>query len=249
MGNFLYGLSYKEPLISIIKNAKISIIFLGEMMSKIIVYAGKIKTDCWSILEGAICHSKKLEKNTQLVQPSNVSYNGYVAVDTQVYEIDVLDEIIKYLNDLEQRGYISNVKSESNKIPFIIKWSGLYGLIAIKTVELCKINGGLPIQGWEDAVHKTATKLSYMKKACPRGAFLGLCENGLVLNIPSGSHTKSKINKQYALEAVRILKSGSHYNDPKELWNQVLVNLGVGEITHNGQMDVVLALWKKGYIL
>lgn len=44
------------------------------------------------------------------------------------------------------------------------------------------------------------------KKGCPRNAFLGLYEEGLVKGIPSGNYTRSKKNKEYAIKAVKILK-------------------------------------------
>ena len=34
-----------------------------------------------------------------------------------------------------------------------------------------------------------------------RGAFLGLCEEGLVKGIPAGKYSASKDNKQYAVRA------------------------------------------------
>ncbi|WP_434751377.1 DUF6979 family protein [Paenibacillus amylolyticus] len=45
------------------------------------------------------------------------------------------------------------------------------------------------------------------RKGCPKNAFLGLCEEGLVHNIVSGRYTErsgSQKNKNYAVKAVRI---------------------------------------------
>jgi hypothetical protein len=42
------------------------------------------------------------------------------------------------------------------------------------------------------------------KKDCPRGAFLGLCEEGLVKGIPAGKYTASKDNKAYAVRAAAL---------------------------------------------
>jgi len=39
-------------------------------------------------------------------------------------------------------------------------------------------------------------------KGCPRGAFLELCEAGMIKGIASGKYTRSKRNKEYAIDAV-----------------------------------------------
>ncbi len=95
--------------------------------------------------------------------------------------------------------------------------------------------------------------------------------------VPPGSYTTSILNKQYALDAVMYLreaeakqraKGGRHGQErersslsappsppappspghryvpePMVLWRHV--NAGVN---HSGQMDVVVTLWKEGYI-
>jgi len=82
-------------------------------------------------------------------------------------------------------------------------------------------------------------------KGCPRGAFLGLCEEGPVKGIPTGSYTKSAKNKLYAITAIRLLESGAIAVTPLELWDLVMPRKN---ISHNSQMDVVLALWDRGLI-
>ncbi len=83
------------------------------------------------------------------------------------------------------------------------------------------------------------------KKTCPRGAFLGLCEEGLVKGIPAGRYTASKDNKAYAVNAAALLAERKQSWSASELWRAV----GNAEKTHNRQMDVVLALWKNGLIV
>lgn len=83
-------------------------------------------------------------------------------------------------------------------------------------------------------------------KGCPRGAFLGLCEEGLIKGIPCGSYTKSKKNKQYAIDAVEILKENLGKDlGKKELWYKITGN----KKSYNSQMDIVLELFNRGYIL
>jgi hypothetical protein len=103
-----------------------------------------------------------------------------------------------------------------------------------------------PAQRWDQATAKLyPTSPSAQRKGCPRGAFLGLCEAGLVKGIPVGQYTHSNKNKAYALRAVALLNAGTH-KTVTTLWAEVTD----GEpIDHNSQMDVVLALWKNGLIL
>ncbi|MCX8118907.1 MAG: hypothetical protein N3G78_13390, partial [Desulfobacterota bacterium] len=54
-------------------------------------------------------------------------------------------------------------------------------------------------------------------------------------------------NKQYALEAVNALRQKPELaTDIMSLWKRVIRG---GEKTHNSQMDVVIALWEKGWIV
>ncbi len=135
------------------------------------------------------------------------------------------------------------------KMSFTLSWSGLYGMVAIEAVKICQSNRSSPIQAWEEAVRKITTNLNYIKKGCPKNTFLGLCEDGLVFGVPAGSYTHSIKNKQYAIAAVSILKSGVTCEDSNELWIKVLKSLNISAKTPNGQMDVVLALWNEKYVI
>ncbi|HWZ52214.1 MAG TPA: hypothetical protein VNW54_12200 [Granulicella sp.] len=99
---------------------------------------------------------------------------------------------------------------------------------------------------WDTAVRQLYPEKPYLqKKTAPRGAFLGLCEEGLVRGIPAGQYAPSNQNKTYALRAIALLQAGTH-RTINALWTQVTEG---GEIAHNAQMDVVLALWKNGLIV
>ena len=103
-----------------------------------------------------------------------------------------------------------------------------------------------PAARWQSAVERLyPTSLSARRKGCPRGAFLGLCEEGLVKGIPPGEYTASKNNKAYAVNAVGLLAEGKQKWSVTELWRAVTND---PEKTHNSQMDVVLALWKNGLV-
>jgi hypothetical protein len=90
------------------------------------------------------------------------------------------------------------------------------------------------------------TSPAAQRKTRPRGAFLGLCEEGLVKGIPAGHYGASKDNKAYALRAAELLVAGTQSWSRSALWQAVTDD---PEKTHNSQMDIVLALWKNGLIV
>ena len=107
--------------------------------------------------------------------------------------------------------------------------------------------GTSPAKRWQSAVEKVyPTSVSAQKKGCPRGAFLGLCEEGLVKGIPAGQYTTSKDNKAYVVRAAELLMEGKQKWSISELWRAVADD---PEKAHNSQMDIVLALWKNGLIV
>jgi hypothetical protein len=100
---------------------------------------------------------------------------------------------------------------------------------------------------WEKALLQLyPTSPTSRKKGGPRGAFLGLCEEGLVKGIPAGNYTASKENKAYAVHAAALLAKGTQSWSTTALWNAVTSD---PEKKHSSQMDVVLALWKNGLIV
>ena len=121
---------------------------------------------------------------------------------------------------------------------------GGFGRTAIRARELFvsrKVYD--PKEAWNVASQKILTSLSTQKKVCPRCAFLGLCEEGMVKGIPEGSYTDSVEDKKYALQGVKALKK-----DPTLAFNKSAlwrVATEGKDIAHNQQMDVVVELWKK----
>jgi len=104
-----------------------------------------------------------------------------------------------------------------------------------------------PVARWDSAMERLyPTSPTARKKGCPRGAFLGLCEEGLVKGIPAGNYTASTDNKAYALRAAALLTKGTRSWSISELWRAVTND---PEKTHNSQMDIVLALWKNDLIV
>ena len=123
-----------------------------------------------------------------------------------------------------------------------------YGEAALLAVRMDLHGKALsPQERWDDAVKKLyPTTPAGQKKAAPRGAFLGLCEAGLVQGIAAGPYTAAKdsSNKDYAVAAAGLLFAGEH-KTVTQLWAAVTHG---DENAHASQMDVVLALWKNGLI-
>lgn len=116
---------------------------------------------------------------------------------------------------------------------------GQYGKTAIRAVQLIQAEETKsPSEAWETAAAQVIKALTSRKKSCPRDAFLGLCEEGLVRGIPSAVYTDSIKNKAYAVEAARLLKTNPDM-EQSTLWSTATHDSG---IQHNGQIDVVLAL-------
>ncbi|MFC4321326.1 DUF6979 family protein [Litchfieldia salsa] len=125
-----------------------------------------------------------------------------------------------------------------------------YSQAAIKAVQL--VNTGVvesPIHAWERATSELFGPGSWgQKKGCPKNSFLGLCEEGLVENIPRGTYIsrKNSKNKDYAIKAVNIVREQPNLlDDLTELWKQVTEGNG---ISYNYQLDVVKELIEKKYI-
>ncbi|WP_319643357.1 DUF6979 family protein [Methanovulcanius yangii] len=140
---------------------------------------------------------------------------------------------------------------------------GVYGESAVRAVELIRTGECPdPPAAWDRAAGETCCSKSTAAKTGPRCAFLGLCEEGLVEGVPAGNYCMSILNKQYALDGLMYLREAEEKRRTREkgrapasspghryvptpmvLWRHV--NAGVA---HSGQMDVVVTLWKEGYI-
>ncbi|MBM4042148.1 MAG: hypothetical protein FJ290_26935 [Planctomycetes bacterium] len=123
---------------------------------------------------------------------------------------------------------------------------GSAAVLATRLVQDGRLNS--PVQAWEQSVRRVfPTSESEQKKGCPRDAYLGLCEEGIVLGVRSGKHTRSVRNKRYALDAYYlILRNPELVNEERRLWDAVTGNCGKA---YNQQVDVVLSLWREGLLL
>ncbi|MBE2287201.1 MAG: hypothetical protein IAE77_27345 [Prosthecobacter sp.] len=119
-----------------------------------------------------------------------------------------------------------------------------YGDAAVDAARLCQKQGLDPVAAWTRAVEKHLPTEEGRKKSCPKSTFLGLCEEGLIKEVPAGSYTRSKLNKGYALRALQLLNAHPALaSSSGDLWRKVMA----GEPKKpNGQMEVVIALWSAG---
>ena len=129
-----------------------------------------------------------------------------------------------------------------------------YGEAALLAARMQTYGKALtPAERWADAVLKVYPNTTAgQRKSAPRAAFIGLSEAGLVKGIVApGASAFEKMpsagnrNRDYAVEAVRLLKAGEH-RTVSQLWAAVTAG---EELEHSSQMDVVLALWKNDLIL
>lgn len=125
---------------------------------------------------------------------------------------------------------------------------GKYGDVARRAATLIESRPSLtPRDAWNEAAAEVFPESrSARLKACPRDAFLGLCEMGAVGGIPAGSYTRSVKNKAYvsrALETVR--RNPGILDDQRRLW--ITATQGLDK-KQNGQLDVLDALWRSGWL-
>ena len=122
-----------------------------------------------------------------------------------------------------------------------------YGEAAILAARQANTPGLTPKERWESAMEKLyPTSPAARRKGSPRGAFLGLCEEGLVQGIPAGRYSPPNDSKAYAVQAVALLKGAAQHWSRTALWQEV--SKGSGK-EHDSQIDVVLALWNKDLIV
>ena len=125
-----------------------------------------------------------------------------------------------------------------------------YGKIARSAAKKAR-NGVDPRKAWKISAKKIYPRPDQKesrKKGCPRNAFLGLAEDGVIVGIPFGDYTNSIKSKMYALAGVKLLRKKPHLsNNPSKLWRCVMRKLNTRKV-HNNQMDVVVALWENSDI-
>jgi hypothetical protein len=117
-----------------------------------------------------------------------------------------------------------------------------YGEAAITAARQAASANTNPVAAWESALeHLYPTSPAARRKGSPRGAFLGLCEEGMVKGIPPGHYKATRDNKVPAVRAAALLVEGAQRWSLSTLWRAATDGAARKE---DGQMDVVFALWK-----
>lgn len=123
---------------------------------------------------------------------------------------------------------------------------GQYGEAAVQTALNYSTEKDLKSE-WTRQLSALTSGPESIKKNCPRNVFLGLCEEGLIKNIPAKSYGAGGINKARALGLLEIAKLDSEVS-VAECYRRYRAkdsNLPAGE---NGRADVVLSLLKANLI-
>ena len=102
---------------------------------------------------------------------------------------------------------------------------------AVRAFEYVK-NGYDAEAAWRKAICEFTASSHYRNKNCPRVAFCGLMSHDNKWN-----RTENAINARRALDVLRNNPDRKFTN--RELWSII----GNASKSHDGQMDVVLALW------
>lgn len=124
-----------------------------------------------------------------------------------------------------------------------------YGDAALEAVRNLKKWSGDPHLVWERAMKEQfGRSLTAQRKSCPRSAFFPLIAADLIDGIPAKECDlkPGPANARYAVRAVELLKKNPAWEPSAvELWRRVI---GAETKAHNGQMNVVLALWQADQI-
>ncbi|MHA8093799.1 DUF6979 family protein [Aquirufa lenticrescens] len=123
--------------------------------------------------------------------------------------------------------------------------------IAIQTLGKLEsqenLNSKIILDAWKQSL--VENNKNYLK-GCPKNAFTSIILNNHVKfenqkNIDLDTDSKEY---EYCREALNILRNNPHTSlKPLELWKRVLNNLNLTR-SHQGEMDVVMALWKNNKI-
>ena len=117
-------------------------------------------------------------------------------------------------------------------------------LQTLKKLELIDdLNSKVILNCWKVVLNVNNKKYF---KGCPKNAFTSLVLNDHIKfenrkNIDIGTDS---VEYRYCKEALNILMNNAHSSfEPLELWKRVLCNLNMTRL-HQGEMDVVIALWE-----
>ena len=122
----------------------------------------------------------------------------------------------------------------------------MYGRAAISAARM--LGEGTttdPARAWDRAISRETDSSESRRKSCPRGAFLELCTAGVVKGCEGKPSLLRGSNGEYAIEILNVIRTDEDLiSDRQGLWR---VAAGKGK-KENGQVDVVVSLWKEGLV-
>ena len=126
------------------------------------------------------------------------------------------------------------------------------GRVAVRAQILA--SGGLhPVEAWIgslDEFYVGAQLLNQLQHTCPKWAFAGLCDRGVVRGVSAGScgEAVGKRSAQFALDALEMARRDSALvTDKRELKHRVFGRPGSDDYRRpNGEVEVLLGLWEAG---
>jgi hypothetical protein len=146
--------------------------------------------------------------------------------------------------DIERSGRMAAIFPPEDALPNP-RLTSKYGRIAVEAAARCR-SGDAAEAAWKSAAAVVfPDQPASRSKGCPKCAFEGLVEAGRIVGVSRSSDLPPRThNAEYAVTAADILAAtpGRKYTPPA-LWREVMAG---EEKRHNGQMDVVLALWENG---
>ena len=124
---------------------------------------------------------------------------------------------------------------------------GIYGRAAITAARM--LEQGTPSNpeaAWTRAIRRETKNYESRRKTCPREAFLGLCAAGLIPGCEARPSLFRSSNGDYAVRMVKAIRADPQVlTDRNRLWRSAV---GSAEKEENGQIDVVVSLWREGMI-
>ena len=124
---------------------------------------------------------------------------------------------------MKNEVYLPGFMQGSSQYKAEIAMANQYGKAAIMAARQGPSDSPDPKVRWDAAMKKLSTSKSSQKKTCPKDAFLGLCDVGLVKGVHQGNYTESINNKEYAIRAVELLENkGAQFSSRSALWRAVM---------------------------
>jgi hypothetical protein len=123
----------------------------------------------------------------------------------------------------------------------------MYGRAAITAAELLRQGTrSSPEAAWDRAISLETKSSESRKKSCPRGAFLELCAAGEIPGCKGQLSLLRGSNGEYAVRMLEAIRADKELlSDRERLWRAAVRGEKKRE---NGQIDVVISLWKEGIV-